>query len=67
MVYTSTDMGKLQAKDVCRPGCVMPLAHSCHIDHSLLSTVEEVFYEGIQIRSEKCQALVYVKLSKTRS
>lgn len=43
MVYTSTDMGKLQAKDVCRPGCVMPLAHSCHIDHSLLSTVEEVF------------------------
>ena len=43
MVYTSTDMSKLQEKDVCRSGCVMLLVHSYHIDNSLLSTHKEVF------------------------
>lgn len=81
MVYT-TDMSKLQEKDVCRHGCVMLLMHSYHIDNGLLSTLKDtVLYEGIHICNDekcliesvghlalnKCQALVYVKLSMTRS
>lgn len=50
-------MGK---QKMCRPPGVSCRAALMHIDHSLLSTVESVLYEGIQIRSEKCQALVYV-------
>lgn len=79
MVYTTTDLSKLQEKDVCSHGCVM---RSYHIDNGLLSTLKDtVLYEGIHICNDekcliesvghlalnKCQTLVYVKFSMTRS
>lgn len=54
VIYTSTDMGKLQEKDACRHGIVMLLMYSHHIDNGLPSILKDTaLYEGIQILNDK--------------